>query len=95
MQRVHPCELDAVIAKARSHTLSDIPRRSARKHPGKPAIIDGDVVLTFAEFDALVDRTAAALHDNSFDPGDRIALLAHNCWLWSLISGQRGQPVFH
>lgn len=85
MQRAHPAELDAVIAKARSHTLSDIPRRSARRHPGKPAIIDGDVVLTFAEFDALVDRTAAALHDNGFAPGDRIALLAHNCWQYAVL----------
>lgn len=85
MQRVHPCELDTVVAKARSHTLSDIPRRSARKQPGKPAIIDGDVVLTFAEFDALVDRTAAALHDNGFAPGDRIALLAHNCWQYAVM----------
>ena len=79
-------ELDTVIAQARSHTLGDISRRSARKQPDKPAIIDGDVVLTFAEFENLVDRAAAALHDNGFGPGDRIALLSHNCWQYAVLA---------
>ena len=59
-------DLDAMTARARSHGLGDIPRRSARRQPDKTAIIDGDVVLTFAEFENLVDRAAAALHDNGF-----------------------------
>ncbi|WP_101947482.1 acyl-CoA synthetase [Mycobacterium sp. 3519A] len=79
-------ELDSVVAQARSHTLGDIPRRSARRQPDKIAIIDGDVVLTFAEFDDLVDRAAAALADNGFRPGDRIALLSHNCWQYAVIA---------
>ena len=78
--------LEAVTAQARSHTLGDIPRRSARRQPNKTAIIDGDVVLTFAEFESLVDRAAAALHDNGFAPGDRIALLAHNCWQYAVLA---------
>lgn len=79
-------QLDAVVNQARSHTLGDIPRRSARKQPDKTAIIDGDVTLTFAEFDALVDRAAAALRDNGFRPGDRVALLAHNCWQYAVLA---------
>ncbi|MFP1153662.1 acyl-CoA synthetase [Mycobacterium sherrisii] len=79
-------ELDAAIAQARSHTLGDIPRRSARRQPEKTAIIDGDVVLTFAEFDQLVDNAAAALRDNGFAAGDRIALLAHNCWQYAVLA---------
>ena len=39
--------------QVRSHSLGDIPRRSARRYPDKVAIIDGDVTLTFAEFDAI------------------------------------------
>lgn len=74
------------IAQARSHTLGDIPRRSARKQADKVAIIDGDVVLTFAEFENLVDRAAAALRDNNFKPGDRLALLAHNCWQYAVLA---------
>ncbi|MGO4443629.1 fatty acyl-CoA synthetase [Mycobacterium sp. 2YAF39] len=72
--------------QARSHTLGDIPRRSARRHPDKVALIDGEVTLTFAEFDALVDRAAAALRDNGFEAGDRIALLAHNCWQYAVLA---------
>jgi fatty-acyl-CoA synthase len=79
-------ELDTVIARARSQALGDIPRRSARRQPGKTAIIDGDTVLTFAEFEKLVDRAAAALHDNGFRVGDRIALLSHNCWQYAVLA---------
>src|SRR6478672_5757483 len=78
--------LEAIVAQARSHTVGDIPRRSARTHPGKVAIIDGEVTLTFAEFDRLVDRAAAALNDNGFGPGDRVALLAHNCWQYAVLA---------
>lgn len=79
-------ELAAVIARARSQSLADIPRRSARRQPGKTAIIDGDVVLTFAEFDDLVDGAAAALHDNGLRPGDRVALLSRNCWQYAVLA---------
>ncbi|WP_006241147.1 acyl-CoA synthetase [Mycolicibacterium tusciae] len=70
----------------RSHSLGDIPRRSARRNPHKIAIIDGDVTLTFAEFDELTDRAAAALQDNGFAPGDRVALLARNCWQYAVLA---------
>jgi fatty-acyl-CoA synthase len=79
-------DLHSIVAQVRSHTVGDVPRRSARRQPEKVAIIDGDVVLTFAEFDALVDRAAAALHDDGFRPGDRIALLAHNCWQYAVLA---------
>jgi fatty-acyl-CoA synthase len=81
-----PDDPGAVIARARSHSIGDIPRRSARKYPNKIAIIDGDTTLTFAEFDRLVDRAAAALQDRGFGPGDRIALLSHNCWQYAVLA---------
>ncbi|WP_194166653.1 fatty acyl-CoA synthetase [Mycolicibacterium sp. P9-22] len=77
---------DSLIASARSNSLGDIPRRSAQRRPDKVAIIDGEVILTFAEFDRLVDRAAAALYDSGFRPGDRIALLAHNCWQYAVLA---------
>ena len=83
---MHSDDLAAVIARARSHSLADIPRRSARKQPDKTAIIDGDVVLSFAEFDHLVDRAAAALHDNGLLPGARVALLSRNCWQYAVLA---------
>jgi acyl-CoA synthetase (AMP-forming)/AMP-acid ligase II len=69
-----------------SHSLGDIPRRTARRYPDKVAIIDGDLTLTFAEFDELVDRAAAALRNNGFTAGDRIALLARNCWQYAVLA---------
>jgi fatty-acyl-CoA synthase len=79
-------ELSATITRARSQTLGDIPRRSALRFPHKTALVDGDVVLTFAEFDRLVDQAAAGLHDNGFRPGDRLALLSHNCWQYAVLA---------
>lgn len=78
--------LRSVLTSARSHALGDIPRRSARKQPAKTAIIDGDVSLTFAEFERLVDRATAALGDNGLRVGDRVALLAHNCWQYAVLA---------
>ncbi|MBP3085885.1 acyl-CoA synthetase [Mycolicibacterium fortuitum] len=83
---MHSDDLAAVIARARSHSLADIPRRSARKQPDKTAIIDGDVALSFAEFDHLVDRAAAALHENGLLPGARVALLSRNCWQYAVLA---------
>lgn len=79
-------EFDATIAQARSQSLGDIPRRSARRQPDKIAIIDGDLEMTFAEFDHMVDRVAAALRDNGFGAGDRVALLSHNCWQFTVLA---------
>ncbi|MGV0834156.1 acyl-CoA synthetase [Mycolicibacterium thermoresistibile] len=79
-------DLSAVLASARSHALGDIPRRSARRHPDKVAIIDGDVRLTFAEFDRLVDRAAAALRDHGLAAEDRVAVLARNCWQYAVLA---------
>ncbi len=78
--------LEDLVRSARGHGLGDIPRRSARRHPDKIAIIDGEVTLTFAEFDELVDRAAAALGDNGLGPGDRVALLARNCWHYAVLA---------
>ncbi|PND55426.1 acyl-CoA synthetase [Mycobacterium sp. ENV421] len=75
-----------LVDAARGHGLGDIPRRTARRFPDKVAVVDGDVTLTFAEFDELVDRAAAALSDNGFGPGDRVALLARNCWQYAVLA---------
>jgi fatty-acyl-CoA synthase len=78
--------LEDVVARVRGHSLGDIPRRSARRFPDKVAVIDGEVVLTFEEFNAAVDRVAAAMRDNGFEPGDRMALLSHNCWQYAVLA---------
>lgn len=70
---------------ARSQSLGDLPRRTARRVPHKTAIVDGDVTLTFAAFDDLVDRAAGAIAAAGLGKGDRLALLSHNCWQFAVL----------
>ena len=76
---------ESLIRQARKQTLGDLPRRTALRFPDKEAIIDGDVRLTFAEFDERIDRVAAALADAGMKKGDTLALLSHNCWQFPVI----------
>ncbi|MFG1924453.1 acyl-CoA synthetase [Cryptosporangium sp. NPDC048952] len=74
------------VSKARQHSLGDLPRRSARRFGTKTAIINGDTRFTYAELDAVVDRTAAALDAAGLAKGDRLALLSHNSWQFAVLS---------
>ena len=80
-----PDQQSPEIALARRHSLGELPRRSAQRFPDKPAVIDGDTTLTFAEFEATVDRTAAAIVAAGLTKGDRLALLSHNCWQYAVL----------
>lgn len=63
---------------ARSHTLADLLRRTARRYPDKRAIVCGEVAWTYAEFDALCSRLAAGLHANGIAQGAHVAVLSRN-----------------
>ena len=71
---------------ARQQSIGDIPRRSAARSPDKLAVVHRDVRLTFAEFDTLIDRVAAALHSEGLTRGDRLAFLSHNCWQYPVLN---------
>ncbi|WP_028644666.1 fatty acyl-CoA synthetase [Nocardioides sp. URHA0020] len=73
------------VDQARHQTLGDLPRRTAQRSPDKAAVVDGDVRLTFAELDAVVDRAAAALQQAGLGVGDRLALLSHNSWQYVVL----------
>ena len=75
----------AAIAQTRSHSLGDLPRRTAQRFPDKVAIIDGETCLTFGEFDAAVDRMAAGMVASGLEKGDRLALVSHNCWEFAVL----------
>ncbi len=62
----------------RRHTLGDLLRRSAARHPGKLAIACGDTRWSYAEFDGIADRVAAGLASRGVAKGDRVAILARN-----------------
>ena len=74
------------INRARRHGIGDLLHRTARRHPNKLAIVDGNHQFTFAEFDVLVNRTAHALGERGLVKGDRLALLSHNCWEFAVIA---------
>src|SRR4051812_11526483 len=68
-----------LVTQARQHALGDLIRRTALRYPDKTAVVFRDERLTFAEFDATVNRTANALAARDVTKGDRIAVLSHNC----------------
>jgi fatty-acyl-CoA synthase len=76
---------DSFAARARTHTLGDLPRRAAARFPHKTAIIHGDVRITFSELDQLINATAAGLHGSGLQKGDRLALISRNCWQYPVI----------
>ena len=78
-------ETTAAVAQARRHSLGDLLHRTARRHPGKLAVVAGDLRVTYAEFDAAVNRAAHALAARGLAKGDRLALLSHNSWQYAVI----------
>src|SRR6476646_9157820 len=75
----------AIVARSRQHSLGDLLHRSAARYPDKLAVVAGDLRVTYAGFDAAVNRTARALADHGLAKGDRLALLSHNCWQYVLM----------
>ena len=71
---------------ARRQGISEMLHRTAARVPGKLAIVNGQTRLTFAELEAAVSRTAAALAAEGLSKGDRLALLSHNCWQFAVLS---------
>src|SRR6187402_3290639 len=59
-------------------TLDALVRNTAVAQPGKIAIIDDASSLTYAEFDALIDRVAAALQADGLMPQDVISICAYS-----------------
>ena len=55
-------------------TLIDLFRSSATRYPSSPAVIDGDVTLSYAELDSASDATARMLQQLGVGPEDRVGL---------------------
>lgn len=77
---------EELVRSARSQTIGDVLQRTARRHPGKVALISQGRRWTYAEFDSAVNRTAHAMRDRGLSKGDRLALLSHNSWQWAVMS---------
>ncbi|MCR6029877.1 long-chain-fatty-acid--CoA ligase [Nocardioides sp. zg-579] len=74
------------VRTARGNGLGDVLRRSAARHPGKPAIVDGATTLTYRELDAMVDAVAWSLERDGIGVGDRVALLSRNSWQFAALA---------
>lgn len=72
------------IRLARRQSIADTLRRSARRHPDRPAILEGDTRWSYAEFDRLTDRLARGLRDSGLGRGDRVAILSRNSAAFAL-----------
>ena len=58
--------------------IDDFLDRPARLYPQKLAIVDGDVRLTYAEYEARVNKFANALRTLGVSQGDRVCILSPN-----------------
>jgi long-chain acyl-CoA synthetase len=61
-----------------ARNLADLVRVAAAQNPAKPALIDGDVTVTWSELDGLVDQAVGGLRAAGHLPGDRIGILLPN-----------------
>lgn len=76
--------------------VGDIPGRNAGLYPDKTAIIQGDIRVTFSQFDERVNRLANAILGLGLMKGDRIAVLHHNCYQYIELyfaSAKIGTPI--
>ena len=64
----------------RLNTLSDAVATHARLSPAKLAVRDSRRSLSYAQWHDRTERLAAGLRTLGLEKGDRVALLAYNCW---------------
>ena len=63
-------------------TIPRLVLAAAERHGERPAIVDGDVTLSFTRLATEVDGAARALARLGVGPGDRVAIWAPNGWQW-------------
>jgi fatty-acyl-CoA synthase len=76
---------EQAVARARQHSVGDLLRRTALRDPDRLAVVSGERRVTYAQFDASVNRAAHALADRGLVKGDRLALLSHNSWQYAVL----------
>ena len=58
--------------------IGDFLRRAAKLYPNKTAIVDGEMRLTYREFQERVNQLGHALTELGVRPGDRVCTLSPN-----------------
>ena len=68
------------VARARQHSIGDLPRRTAARRPDKLAVCFGETTWTYRDFDAICNRLANGLLERGLSAGrprrDPVAQLA-------------------
>lgn len=59
--------------------VGDIPRLNAKRYPDKKALVMGDEYLTYRQLEQQSNQLAHSLMSLGVNPGDRVAVMAHNC----------------
>ncbi len=70
--------LPAEVQRAAQLTVGDLLRAQAARTPDAPAVSEGDRTLSYAAFNARVNRLAHALGARGVERGTRVAMLAEN-----------------
>ncbi len=71
-------DLARLVAAASRHTIGDLLRRSALRHPQRLALVHDERRWSYSELDAAVNRCANALTGRGVAQGDRVAMFSHN-----------------
>ncbi len=65
-------------------TIPNVLAVGAREHGARPALVEGEVSLTYAELDAAVAGAARGFAAMGLAPGDRVGIWAPNSWRWAV-----------
>jgi acyl-CoA synthetase (AMP-forming)/AMP-acid ligase II len=66
--------------------VGDIPRLNARRYGDKPAVIQGERILSWKAVNERANRIGSLLRDAGLEIGDRVAVLSTNVLEWPEIS---------
>lgn len=73
---------NAVRGDLRWHTTPRLLELVAERLGDRPAVVDGDVSLTFGELASRAHDVARSFVADGLQPGDRVAIWAPNMWEW-------------
>jgi acyl-CoA synthetase (AMP-forming)/AMP-acid ligase II len=76
-------------------TIPGVALAAAERWPGKTAVVDGEIELTFADLAEHSQLAARAFIAAGLEPGERFAIWAPNIheWIWTAIGGQMAGGV--
>ena len=70
--------IKAELDRRTSFTFGDLTREHRRSRPDRPAVVDGEIRMTFRQLDERSNKLAAAMLGHGIGHGDRIAWLGQN-----------------